>query len=965
MHTAQRTHNMASDLALWFTCIPRASYAQVQVLGDHHGEVVHLFERDCSLQIRNQKVVEFAPAPGLVPELRRRLCDAAVAISKVGGISCAATVEFLVSNDVGNAEADFVFLEVNPRLQVEHTITEEVTGVDIVQSQLFLAAGHSLESLGLQQDRIRVRGSAVQLRLSWQPQTDADAVVRHWQPPGGRGVRVDAACYVGLRPSPAYDPLVAKLICSGRDHKDALARAMRSLQQTVLGGAASNLGSLEAILEQPAIAELRYNIQTLENLGESIANRSNALSLEASRRASRLMKDGAQSDPAFSPTGPPGSPAPGTARLNEDTVPLGRVALDPVPEGCQAVVSDISGAVGEVLAPPGSLVRAGTPVLALTSMKMEMLVLAPCGGVVRTVDTSKGKLISVGDRVATIEHNGDMTANGPEKLDGTGSPACDDAARVGECGLGEDAWAATLETLRFRRERALQLGGAASVAKHHARGRLTIRERIDRLLDTGTFHELGRVAGLPDPPCENAAAEQGFTPGNFVLGTGQVQRRRVVVCGEDFTMQGGSPNLAGLRKSVYAEKLALELEVPLVRLHEGAGGSVGGASGKAGSGTVSAASPVYEEPRFTSVARCLQRVPVSTVAAGAVAGLPASRFVASHFAVMVDSAQVLTAGPKVVSRALGYDVTKEDLGGAHIHSRSGVADNLASSEADAMEQVKCFLSYLPQNIHQMPPVVPCQQPAASDDQTTTELDSIVPANRSKSFDVRRMLQLIVDDGSFFEIGTTEFGASQVTGFARLQGRPIGVMANNCRVLAGAMTANGAAKTARFLELCQTFHIPVVSFIDEPGFMIGVEAELAGTIRHGTRAVLTAAAFPLPFCSVVVRKCYGVAAMAHFAPGGRVLSWPSAERGALPVESGVAVAFARELAAADDPDALRSQLEARFAKGLSPFPSAEAFAVHDLIAPGETRPELCAWLDQVEHTIPRRIREGPAGFGYRG
>jgi acetyl-CoA carboxylase carboxyltransferase component len=539
------------------------------------------------------------------------------------------------------------------------------------------------------------------------------------------------------------------------------------------------------------------------------------------------------------------------------------------------------------------------------------------------------------------------------------------------------------------------MGGEVAVDKHHGRGKLTLRERIDSLLDPASFREVGRIAGGSVVGAGGALEE--FTPANFLLGTGKIGSRPAVVGGEDFTISGGSPTAAGYRKSVYAETLALQYQIPLVRLHEGGGGSVSGGAraGKGGAPPPPTGDPVFARPRFESVAKCLATVPVATAALGPVAGLPASRLVASHFSVMAEHAQVLTAGPKVVARALGYEITKEELGGVAVHSQSGVVDNIVGTEHEALEQIRRFLSYLPPNVNELPPVVGC--PSDPSDRMEAALSAIVPANRREAFDMRAVFELVFDreaptpagaaapgsappappavDGSdglrssFFEIGSgTEFGRTQITGLARLNGQPVGVFGNDCRFFAGAMTWDASLKVKRFLELCQTFHLPIVSFVDEPGFMIGLEAEAAGTIRHGTAVVLTAQTCTVPWASVHVRKAYGVAAAAHYGPEAHVLAWPSAETGALPVESGVAVAFSRELEALarsegqPAADAKRAELERRFSEGLSPFPRAESFAVHDLIDPRETRPALCGWLELARLKLPALV--GPTGFAYR-
>ena len=420
-------------------------------------------------------------------------------------------------------------------------------------------------------------------------------------------------------------------------------------------------------------------------------------------------------------------------------------------------------------------------------------------------------------------------------------------------------------------------------------------------------------------------------------------------------MRGGSPSPAGLRKSVYAEELAVQYKLPLVRLHEGSGGSVGGTSGKG----QSLPGPVNAPARFRSVAEAMAKVPVATAALGAVAGLPAGRLVASHFSVMSKTtAQILTAGPAVVERAMGEQKTKEELGGWKVHTKNGTVDNGADDEEACLEEIKHFLSYMPDNIEQLAPVIDCADPI---DRTDEALVDIVPKDRRQGFEMRRIIRSVVDENSFFEMGAG-YGRSQITGLAYLNGQVVGVWANNCKFLAGSMTADGAHKARRFMELCETFSIPIVSLVDEPGFMIGIQAEREATIRHGTAAVLTAVMTTVPWVSVMIRRSFGVAQAAHYGPEGYVLAWPSAESGPLPVEGGVAVAFQREIAAAPDPVARRKELEEKLAARQSPFPRAEAFGVHDLIDPRQTRPELCRWVDRIQPLLPALL--GKANFSIR-
>ncbi len=514
-------------------------------------------------------------------------------------------------------------------------------------------------------------------------------------------------------------------------------------------------------------------------------------------------------------------------------------------------------------------------------------------------------------------------------------------------------WETEADEIARRRELALAQGGAEAIAKQHGQGRLTVRERIDTLLDPGSLEEIGPAAGSPQ--YDDQGQLIAFDPANFVLGFGKVNGRRIIVGGEDFTMRGGSPSPAGLRKSVYAEELAVQYRLPLVRLHEGAGGSVGGTGGKG----ASLPGAVNTPARFRSVAQAMATVPVATAALGAVAGLPAGRLVASHFSVMSKAtAQVLTAGPAVVERAMGEQKSKDELGGWKVHTKNGTVDNGAEDEVGCVAEIRRFLSFMPDNIYQLAPVLGCDDPV---DRCDEALLTVVPRNRRQAFEMRTIIASVFDVGSFFEIGRG-YGRSQITGLARLNGQTVGVWANDCKFLAGSMTAHGAQKARRFMELCETFSLPIVSLVDEPGFMIGSQAEREATIRHGTAAVLTAAMTTVPWVSVMIRRSFGVAQAAHYGPEGYVIAWPSAESGPLPVEGGVAVAFGKDIAAAPDPDARRRELEEQLSAKQSPFPRAEALGVHDLIDPRQTRPELCRWLDRVQPLLPSLL--GPTAFSIR-
>lgn len=519
------------------------------------------------------------------------------------------------------------------------------------------------------------------------------------------------------------------------------------------------------------------------------------------------------------------------------------------------------------------------------------------------------------------------------------------------------SWEREVEGIERRSAIAREMGGQESVAKQHAQGRLTVRERIDALLDRDSFREQGPIAGHSERDAEGGL--RGFSPANYVMGFGKIDGRPVVIGGEDFTLRGGSPSPAGNRKSVFLEDLACYYELPMIRLLEGGGGSVPRSSGTPGGSRPEPAPDGPSAPRFLSIMQAMSRAPVVSAALGAVAGMPAARLVASHLSIMTrGTSQVMIGGPALVERALGVKLDKEQLGGTAVHLKSGVVDNVAADERGVFEQMRRFLSYLPTNVSQRAPVLACDDPASRSEE---ELLSIVPRDRRRPYKMRRILQLVLDRDSLFEIAPM-YGRTQITALARVQGQPVGVIANDPYFYAGAMTADGAQKVRRFIDMCDTFQLPILSFVDEPGFMIGPGAEQTATIRHGMNLMCAVMQSTVPWLSVIIRKVYGVAGGAHFGPHGLRVAWPSAEQGALPIEGGVAVAFRREIAEAADPEARRRELEDRLLSGRSPFAAAEAFGVHDMIDPRKTRAVLCDFVDFIQPRLGNRTSS--RGYTYR-
>jgi acetyl-CoA carboxylase carboxyltransferase component len=518
----------------------------------------------------------------------------------------------------------------------------------------------------------------------------------------------------------------------------------------------------------------------------------------------------------------------------------------------------------------------------------------------------------------------------------------------------EGEWEPELRELRRREELARRMGGEESVARARAAGRLTVRERIDLLLDRGSFEEYGALAGF-------AAYEAGelasFLPANCVMGTGRVEGRRVVVCGDDFTVRGGAADASIAAKQVYAERMANELRLPLVRLVDGTGGG-----GSVKSYLKQGRTYVPANPGWDLVVDNLAKVPVAAACLGPVAGLGAARVVTAHFSVMVrERSQLFVAGPPLVEKGMGQTVSKEELGGWQIHTReSGAVDNDAADERDALDQCRTFLSYLPPNVWQPPPrrQGPFEPPTERE-----KLRTLVPRSRRQVYDARRLLRLVFDQGSIFEMGPG-FGASAVTCLARLEGLPVAVLASDPRVYGGGLTASASDKVARFVDLADTFHLPVVNFVDQPGFVIGPGAERAGTIRRGARALAAIYQASVPWVSIIVRKVFGVAGAAHGNAQALNLryAWPSADWGSLPVEGGVEAAYRRELEAAENPEVLNAEILERLESLRSPFRTAEAFGIEKMIDPADTRRILCEWVGTAYESLASEL--GPKARGPR-
>jgi acetyl/propionyl-CoA carboxylase alpha subunit/acetyl-CoA carboxylase carboxyltransferase component len=933
--------------------IVRPRHIEVQILGDCNGDIVHLHERDCSIQIRHQKLVEIAPAPGLDGGQRGQIVEDAVRLARAAGYLNAGTVEFLVDPERG----EHYFIECNPRIQVEHTVTEAVTGVDLVEAQFALASGARLADLGMP-DQSAVpapRGFAVQARV----QAAGGGTITGYKEPSGPGVRVDSCAYLGYAPPPQFDPMFAKVIGdsnSTASFASALDRTARALDEFHIAGLPTNLAQLRAILADPSVRGGDARTTLLAEHAELTAGAfgGRAASEQLTLFEAQAIALGPGHAGAMTGAHAPASLA--------------------VAEGERGVESPLAGAIVEITAKAGAHVEVGGTLMIISTMKMETEITSPCAGTVTRIGPAgAGEEIAAGQIVAVIA-----------------------PGRVGDASVpgrrpDEASWAHLLAEVKTLQDIAHSRFAPGStdpgVVRQRGRGKLTCRERIDLLLDEGSFREVGSLAGFATYDEDGAVAD--FTPANHIGGWGVIEGRTAVVCADDFTSRGGHADGAIGAKSGYLDRLSLDFRCPSVRLLDGSSGggsvaamvprqqSAGESAAKESSGAITAGRPrvaggggsfLPGHLGSSMYAEQLGKVPVVNLLLGSVVGIGAAKAVLGHFSVMVrDIAQLFVAGPPVVSHAMGYEITKEDLGDWRIHCRNGSVDNLAETEAEAVAQARRFLSYLPSSVYEIPPTL-APDPDDPIDRREEELFAIVPRKRTTTFDIRRAIALMADHGSFFEIGPL-WGSDQVAGFVRFGGYPLGVIASDSRhANGGALTADGCDKLRRHLDLCDLFHLPVLNFVDSPGFAVGLEHEIAGTIRKGGEWMIAFAQVGVPIFTVILRRSFGVAGNNFATPRAGVSSrvvWPAADVGGIPPEGGIEAAYRRQLAEAADPAALRAEISARIESARGPVGPLTRFQMEEMIDPRDTRPLVCEWaknayriISQPDFLRPRALQFRP-------
>ena len=934
--------------------VARPRHIEVQILADSHGNVVHLHERDCSVQLRHQKIVEVAPAPNLDADLREQMLTDAITLVQAAAYVNAGTVEFLVSPETG----EYFFIECNPRIQVEHTVTEQVTGIDLVEAQFHIAAGATLTSLGLGDQHAvgAPRGFAVQARVV----ATSTGRLTAYKEPSGVGIRVDACGYLGYAPPAQFDPLLAKLICTSGAYAAAIERTLHALDEFHIGGLQTNVHQLRAILSHPPVqaGDARTSLLTeapeIISVSFSAAEGSPLALLE--QQAAKMGKTGVAA----------------LSSVQSFQSSATRMSALEVAEGQETVECPIESAVAEIRVREGDTVSLGDTLLVVSAMKMETMLTASCAGIVTAMQPLQvGDTVAAGQVVAVVSPSPDRSQLSPHIK-------------------SEQPWRSMLEEVRvlqdFAKQRLEPGSDDPGVVRQRARGKLTCRERILLVLDEGSFREVGSVAGFASYDEEGVIT--GFTPANSVGGWGKIDRRSVIVCADDFTSRGGHADGAIAAKSGYLDRLATEMRAPSLRLLDGSsgGGSVaamvpaqkkeGESNAKESSGAIKAGRPrvaggggsyLPGHLGSTMYTEQLSTIPVVNLLLGSVVGIGAAKAVLGHFSVMVrDIAQLFVAGPPVVTHAMGYDITKEELGGWHIHCTNGSVDNLAESEQEAMAMTRTFLSYLPSSVYEAPPV---RVPDASDpiDRREEELATLIARKRTTTFDIRKAIRLMADKDSFFEIGPL-WGTDQVTGFVRFNGHPLGVIASDSQhVNGGALTADGCDKLTRHLDLCDLFHIPILNLIDNPGFAVGVEHEIASTIRKGAEWMIAFAQVQVPIFTVLMRRSFGVAGNNYATPRSRPsvrVVWPAADVGGIPPEGGIEAAYKRQLAEAEDPVALRAELDARIESARGPLGPLNKFQMEEMIDPRDTRRYICEWVDNAYKVVSQPARLVPRALQFR-
>ncbi|SDL77483.1 acetyl-CoA carboxylase family protein [Pseudomonas indica] len=876
--------------------IENAPHIEVQVIGDGH-RVTHLWERDCSLQRRHQKLIELAPSPGLDAALRQRILDAALTLAEATHYQGIGTFEFLVDA----ARGDFVFMEANPRIQVEHTVTEAITGVDLLHAQLRLAACARLDELGLAQPPA-TRGSAIQLRINLESmQADGSArssggTLAAYEPPSGPGIRVDGYGYAGYTTSPSYDSLLAKLIVHGDDHASALRRTYRALCEFRLEGVASNIHFLQNLLRRPELADNRVDTRFIE------------------RHIAELLAPQAQAHPHL--------------YVPVEAATETRPHQADAPPGCLPLAAPSQGVLVSLDVQVGDAVAVGQTVAVLEAMKMEFVVKARQSGIVRALAAEPGASLFEGTALLFLE---------PADVDGP--------ALASEEQLDLDHIRADLAEVLERHALTRDERRREAVAKRRRTGQRTARENLADLLDAGSFNEYGALALAAQRRRRSAEELLQLSPADgLVAGIGTVnaerfgaEAARCMALAYDYTVFAGTQGVMNHKKTDRLLQLAEQWRLPLVLFAEGGGGRPGDTDfvGVAG----------LDCHTFVGMARLSGLVPLVGIVSGRCFAGNAALLGCCDVIIAAKDASLGMAGPAMIEGGGLGRFAPEEVGPVSVQAPNGVIDVLVEDEADAVRVARQYLSYF--------------QGPLDDWQCADQrlLRQSIPENRLRVYDIRQLIETLADSGSVLEL-RRQFAPGMITALVRIEGRPFGLLANNPAHLGGAIDSAAGDKAARFMQLCDAFDLPLLSLCDTPGFMVGPEAEKQGTLRHVSRMFVAAASLTVPFFTVVLRKGYGLGAQAMAAGSFHsslfTLAWPTGEFGAMGLEGAVRLGFAKELAAQPDETARQALFDKLVAKAYDKgkgLNMASYLEIDGVIDPAETR----AWLIRGLNSVPQPPR----------
>lgn len=916
--------------------MPAARHIEVQILGDHTGKVAHLGERECTLQRRHQKLIEIAPSFGITPKLRARVIEAALRIATTARYDALGTFEFLVDADGGD-QARFAFIEANPRLQVEHTVTEQVTGVDLVKAQLGLAAGSSLEELGLATAGEREpRGCAIEVRVNAETMAEdgsarpANGTISVFEPPSGPGVRVDSFAYAGYATNPRFDSLLAKLIVysPAPSFADTVNRTYRALCRFRIEGIATNLGFLQALLRHPELAANRIHTSFVEEKHrELMASASSVHRRLYFERPGAARQVGVKIDTR--------DPLAVLALGKSEAPPMDQMANAPAivdgptdaiegPEGTIALRAPMQGTIVSVDAKDGDTITLGQQLLIMEAMKMEHVIAAPANGILRRITVAKGDTIAEHHPLAFIEER-----------------EVDAAAVAPTATLDLEVIRPDLAEALDRHAIGLDAARPEAVARRRKTGQRTARENIEDLCDPGSFVEYGalgvaaqRRRRTMEDLIKNTPAD-GLVTGHATINADRfgIDRGHCVVLAYDFTVLAGTQGHLNHRKKDRMFQLARERRLPLVLFAEGGGGRPGDTDGDFSTRTF------FDFPRLSGL------VPMVGIVSGRCFAGNASLLGCCDVVIATANTNLGMGGPAMIeSGGLGV-FRPEQIGPISVQVPSGVVDIAVADEAEAVRAARQYLSYFQGAVDRF---------ACADQRI---LRRIIPENRLRVYDVRTVIENLADTGSVLEL-RPHFGRTMITAFIRIEGRPIGLVANNPMHLAGAIDSDGADKAARFIMLCDAFDIPLLYLCDTPGIMVGPEIEKTALVRHSSRMFLAGANVQVPFLKIVLRKAYGLGAIAM--SGGAddaavfTVAWPTGEFGPMALEGAAKLGYRNELAAITDPAERRKKFDemvaALYQRGKA-LNVATHFAVDDVIDPADSR----RWISGALRSTPSPAR----------